>query len=101
MVSLALRHEPAAFGLVLDSGGWTAIDDHLEALRRQESGLAEVSRGDVEDKVQEATKARHAASTSHADAGIGCSSTVHLMGACRRGTAVEAWFRRSGLGFSL
>jgi putative RNA 2'-phosphotransferase len=33
-MSLVLRHEPAKFGVELDSGGWVRVDDLLAAARR-------------------------------------------------------------------
>jgi putative RNA 2'-phosphotransferase len=32
-MSLALRHKPERFGLVLDAGGWVRVDNVLAALR--------------------------------------------------------------------
>ena len=38
-MSLALRHAPDRFGLVLDAGGWVAVDELLAALRIQRCDL--------------------------------------------------------------
>jgi putative RNA 2'-phosphotransferase len=38
-LSLVLRHDPARIGLVLDSGGWVAVDDLLAAARRADVAL--------------------------------------------------------------
>ncbi|WP_377342760.1 RNA 2'-phosphotransferase [Plantactinospora siamensis] len=51
-MSLALRHAPARFGLVLDRAGWVAVQDFLAAMR--------ISRGDLDAVVAGNDKQRFA-----------------------------------------
>lgn len=44
-MSLALRHEPARFGLVPDRAGWVPVDDLLAAMRATRSDLDAVVAG--------------------------------------------------------
>ena len=44
-MSLALRHDPDRFGLVLDAAGWVLIDDFLAALRIDRTALDAVVAG--------------------------------------------------------
>ena len=34
LLSLVLRHRPELVGITLDEGGWTAVDELLQALAR-------------------------------------------------------------------
>ena len=56
-MALALRHEPAAFGLKLNSEGWTSLERLLAALRRRKA-FAEVTRDDIEHMMRESDKQR-------------------------------------------
>ena len=38
-VSYALRHNPSAFGLELDSEGWVSVGDLINALNKENSHL--------------------------------------------------------------
>ncbi|MBS2011859.1 MAG: RNA 2'-phosphotransferase [Deltaproteobacteria bacterium] len=60
LLSLALRHDPAALALALDASGWVAVDDVLAGLARQ--GMA-VSRADLEEVVATSDKQRFALSS--------------------------------------
>ncbi len=46
-VCRALRHDPAAFGVALDSDGWTNIDDLLRALRLKRRGWHDLKPEDI------------------------------------------------------
>ena len=39
LLSLVLRHQPDRFGVTLDAGGWTDVDELLVALRRHGVGV--------------------------------------------------------------
>jgi putative RNA 2'-phosphotransferase len=58
-VTLALRHEPDAFGLVLDAQGWVAVDDLLAALRAHDPQFAAVDRARLEALVAFPDRPRH------------------------------------------
>jgi len=56
-LAYALRHRPDEFGLELDAGGWTPIEELLAGLRRRRA-LAELVRGDLEDLIVTSPKQR-------------------------------------------
>ena len=56
-VALALRHEPEAFGLKLNTEGWVSLERLLVGLRRRKA-FAEVSRDDIEAMLRESDKQR-------------------------------------------
>jgi putative RNA 2'-phosphotransferase len=58
-LSYVLRHEPAAVGISLDSGGWVAIDVLLDACAKNGRRL---SRADLEEIVTTSPKQRFAVS---------------------------------------
>jgi putative RNA 2'-phosphotransferase len=56
-VALALRHEPEAFGLKLNTEGWVSLERLLVGLRRR-NAFAEVSRDDIEAMMLSSDKQR-------------------------------------------
>ena len=57
MISHALRHEPAAYGLQLDAYGWVGLDELVHSLRSR-PGYTELIQADVSDMVARASKKR-------------------------------------------
>jgi putative RNA 2'-phosphotransferase len=57
VVSHALRHAPADYGLVLDDQGWVGLDDLVAALRAR--AWPDLTAADVLDMVGTAAKQRH------------------------------------------
>ena len=58
-VSHALRHEPWIYELELDDHGWVAIEDLLEALKRQQSEWEHLNRADLAQMIGSSSKKRH------------------------------------------
>jgi putative RNA 2'-phosphotransferase len=56
-MALALRHEPEAFGLKLNTEGWASVERLLTGLRRRKA-FAEVTRDDIEAMLRESDKQR-------------------------------------------
>ncbi len=50
-ISLALRHAPGRFGLVLDEAGWVEVEDLLAALRITRADLDAVVAGNDKQRV--------------------------------------------------
>jgi putative RNA 2'-phosphotransferase len=63
LLSLALRHEPARFGIALDAAGWTDVDALLAALAAH--GVA-LTRAELERVIAESDKQRFALSPDRA-----------------------------------
>jgi putative RNA 2'-phosphotransferase len=59
IISHALRHEPAHYGLVLDPDGWVELDTLIAALARVDAGWHDLTRADFEAMIAQSTKARH------------------------------------------
>ena len=57
MMALALRHEPEAFGLKLNTEGWASVERLLVGLRRRKT-FAHVTRDDIEAMLRESDKQR-------------------------------------------
>ena len=74
-MSLALRHDPGRFGLVLDAAGWVAVDELLAALHLQRGELHAVIAGN--DKQRFALE-RDAAGVERIRASQGHSVPVEL-----------------------
>lgn len=58
-LSLVLRHDPDAHGVVLDAEGWARIADLLAALRRLGGDWSGVAEADIRRVVSTASKSRH------------------------------------------
>jgi len=58
MVSHALRHEPAAYGVTLDSGGWVDVDTLLAAIGRQKGELSGATEQQLHEILATSEKAR-------------------------------------------
>lgn len=58
-VSHALRHEPGAYGLVLDSDGWTGVDELLAALGRERAEWGAITPSELEAVLDGMPKRRH------------------------------------------
>ena len=56
-IALALRHEPEAFGLKLNTEGWASLERLLTGLRRRKA-FAEITRDDIEAMLRESDKQR-------------------------------------------
>ncbi len=76
-LSYVLRHEPAAVGIALDSGGWVAVDVLLDACARHGRRL---SRAELDEVVTTSPKQRFALSDDgqRIRANQGHSTTVDL-----------------------
>lgn len=59
ILSVMLRHNPAAFGLVLDKGGWVNLEDLMAALRRERPRYANITRADIEQLIVTSDKKRY------------------------------------------
>lgn len=59
IVSHALRHEPSAYGIVLDPDGWTDIDRLVEGIRRECPEMRSIDKSDVLQAVYASEKRRH------------------------------------------
>lgn len=58
-VAHALRHEPGAYGLELDEGGWASLDRLLEALRGRHGRWHDLERGDLERMMERSERRRY------------------------------------------
>lgn len=63
LLSWGLRHEPSAFGIVLDDSGWVGVEDVLAALDRKGE---RVTRTELEEVIMTSDKQRFALSTDGA-----------------------------------
>ena len=59
LVSHALRHEPAAYGLKLDVDGWVALDGFIAAVRASDARWRDVTAADLEVLESTFEKKRH------------------------------------------
>jgi putative RNA 2'-phosphotransferase len=59
VVTLALRHEPEAIGLVLDARGWVAVEALLAALRAHDAQWARLDEADLHALIAASDKPRH------------------------------------------
>jgi putative RNA 2'-phosphotransferase len=59
LVSHALRHEPAAYGLTLDADGWVALDTFIAAVRASDARWRDVTTADLEAIGSAFEKKRH------------------------------------------
>jgi putative RNA 2'-phosphotransferase len=59
VASHALRHAPADYGLQLDEQGWVPIDELINAMRKQGSEWASISRLDLQAMIATSAKQRH------------------------------------------
>lgn len=59
IVSHALRHEPARYGLMLDADGWVALDALIAALVRVDAGWQGLALADFEAMIASSAKKRH------------------------------------------
>ena len=59
LVSHALRHEPAAYGLKLDGDGWVALEDLIAAVRASDARWRDVTPADLEAIGSAFEKKRH------------------------------------------
>jgi putative RNA 2'-phosphotransferase len=59
LVSHALRHEPAAYGLKLDVDGWVALDGFIAAVRASDARWRDVTAADLEAIGSAFEKKRH------------------------------------------
>ena len=57
-VSHALRHQPSAYGLVLDEAGWAPVDALVDGLRRRSARWGSVQRDDLERIARQDVKQR-------------------------------------------
>lgn len=57
-VSHALRHEPEAYGVTLDSDGWVDVDDLLAAIGRKQKALAGATEQELRDILSTSEKTR-------------------------------------------
>lgn len=58
-VSHALRHDPSAYGLILDDYGSVGIQDLIAALQRHSVGWADLNESRLREMIQRASKRRH------------------------------------------
>ena len=58
VVSHALRHAPARYGLVLDPDGWGPVDDLLAALRRHRASWSGLAASDLQRMIATSDKPR-------------------------------------------
>lgn len=58
VVAHVLRHRPEQYGLLLDAGGWVAVDALVAALRRHRREWSGLSRGDLERMIRRSEKPR-------------------------------------------
>jgi putative RNA 2'-phosphotransferase len=58
-VSHALRHEPGAYGLTLDSQGWVSVDHLLGALRNNDPLWQALTERDLTEMIGRSAKVRH------------------------------------------
>ena len=73
LVSHALRHEPAAYGLKLDGDGWVALDDFIAAVRGSDARWRDVTAADLEAIGSAFEKKRHEISAGRIRASYGHS----------------------------
>lgn len=59
VVSHALRHEPATYGLELDGAGWVRVDDLVRALHRRGARWRHVDRAVLERMIESSAKRRY------------------------------------------
>lgn len=59
IISHALRHEPARYGLTLDADGWVALDALIAALVRLDAGWQGLALADFEAMIAASAKKRH------------------------------------------
>lgn len=57
-ISHALRHEPGAYGLELDAGGWADLDELVRGLRRHRREWRGLGASDVEAMIRRSEKRR-------------------------------------------
>lgn len=84
LVSHALRHEPAAYGLKLDGDGWVALDDFIAAVRASSPRWRDVTAADLEAIGSAFEKKRHEISEGRIRASYG-----HSVEAAIERTAIE------------
>jgi RNA:NAD 2'-phosphotransferase (TPT1/KptA family) len=58
-VSHALRHEPSAYGLVLDGEGWVSVQDLVAALKRKHPAWQNLDEHQLQQMVERSQKQRH------------------------------------------
>jgi putative RNA 2'-phosphotransferase len=73
LVSHALRHEPAAYGLKLDGDGWVDLDDFIAAVRASNARWRDVTPVDLEAIGSAFEKKRHEISGGRIRASYGHS----------------------------
>lgn len=73
LVSHALRHEPAAYGLKLDADGWVALDAFIAAVRASDARWRDVTPADLEAIGSAFEKKRHEISAGRIRASYGHS----------------------------
>ncbi len=73
LVSHALRHEPAAYGLKLDVDGWVALDAFIAAVRASDARWRDVTTADLEAIGSAFEKKRHEISDGRIRASYGHS----------------------------
>ncbi|WP_222853490.1 RNA 2'-phosphotransferase [Fodinicola acaciae] len=71
----ALRHDPAAYGLTLDSEGWVTLDALVGALAKR---WPAISRDDVTSLIDESAKKRYEISGERIRAGYGHSTADRI-----------------------
>ena len=59
LMSHALRHEPARYGLSLDDAGWTTLDALAEGIARRKPQFAGVTAADLRGAAAASSKVRH------------------------------------------
>ncbi len=77
-LSHALRHDPAAYGLQLDTEGWVALDDVIAALRRARPAWNTLDRAGVSTMLATASKRRHEVEGGRIRAVYGHSTPVKI-----------------------
>jgi putative RNA 2'-phosphotransferase len=59
IISLALRHEPKGYDIVIGQNGWTSIEEFITGIRKKHPEFKEITIGDLERVVNLSHKKRH------------------------------------------
>lgn len=78
IISHALRHNPAAYELVMDEKGWVSLKDLVIGLRCSSKEWTNIQVQHIEDMVNNSPKKRFEISNNNIRALYGHSSAVHL-----------------------
>lgn len=78
IVSHALRHEPAYYGIKLDNEGWVEIINLVEAIRIKIKEFADITPNDIYCMVEKANKKRHEIKDSQIRAVYGHSTEASV-----------------------